>query len=178
LKSKNIEKIKEKICPFCNRKLKPIIKFNEEEQKSFYTFAQPIPYLVKKEIYLKKGIEYFTCRYCKIEIKNSDIRNNTIPNKFNEIIIKKREEQNSKHKYGPKPKECIQCGSDNLTEDPEQDNSWECKNCGEISTWQTYQVIFSGDIEVYAESEEMARELGWSRIEDAAEIIDISPIKN
>ncbi|MBD3197502.1 MAG: hypothetical protein GF317_20785 [Candidatus Lokiarchaeota archaeon] len=131
--SQNIKKIKKTICPYCDRKLKPAVRMPEDQEH----------YIV------------YECRYCRIEIKVSDIKNGTIPKKFDELFVKKRNEKIKQCKYGPEPNECVYCYSKKIQEYPEN-YTWECLDCEEIFEWHSYEVSFTGEISLAAKSKHHA----------------------
>jgi len=138
----NFKKIRRGICPYCERKLKP---------------------------YEERKIIYITCRYCKIKIKTSDIRNDTIPKKFNEKIQEKKDKEHkeilTKYKHHPIPKKCPYCKSKSVERYPE-DYTWECDGCKEIFEWKWYECHFHGEVTVAATSEADAISLAYKNTGD------------
>jgi hypothetical protein len=143
-KSKNIEKIKNGICPYCKRKLKPITTFEKG-----------------------RGIDHLICRYCDLKIKKSDIRKENFPNKIDERYTIKQKKKIKKCIHSPVPNKCPFCESKKIREYPE-DYTWECLNhkCEETFQWREFRVHFYGSITVVADSKEMASELAYERTGD------------
>jgi len=123
------------------------------------------------------------CRYCKISVKNSFLRRQKDPlksleqykkipegfeinNKVEERLrLKEDHEENmSKYKHSPVPKKCIECKSEDIVAS-DSDNAWECLSCEAFFSWYSYRVIYHGDIEVEAGSEEDASEKAYYYME-------------
>jgi ribosomal protein L37AE/L43A len=140
--SKNVKKIKEGNCPYCERKLKPSARGSS-----------------------KGVISVLECRYCKITVKISDIRNNTIPKQFNEEVEKERQEKLKSCKHTPVPKECPYCESVSIREYPDN-YTWECLECEDMFEWRYYEVRFSGEVTLAAESRQEAESKAYNYTDD------------
>ena len=142
------------LCPKCERKLKP-------------------------SILLGRSVEVLECRYCKISVKTSLIREQKNPQKYidqfkkipenKEIKEEEREHQrlreehadNMKNfKHVPFPEECPDCESKDIVADC-CNNGWICLSCDRYFELREYRVMFHGDIELYAENKTQASEKGY-----------------
>lgn len=162
-------------CPKCQRILKPTFHpMNEEHiHKIIYTSYD------RKKIKKVESPDLLTCRYCKISVKVSLLRNQKDPIKFLEdfkkipigysisedtkekIRLKEDHEENmTKYKHYPVPNKCPMCNSKDIVADC-SDHGWICISCDEYFGWHSFRVIFHGDVELEAENKDMASEKAY-----------------
>jgi len=151
------------ICPKCKRKIKPGLK-----SERFETFL--------------------VCRYCKISVKTSLIREQKDPQmfldrfkdipegteikeveKYNMRLRKEHSENLKKYKHAHFPNKCPYCQSEDIVADCGV-NSWICLSCDSYFKWVLYEVAIHGQVPVLASDEDMAKEKACSYLGDNCKI--------
>jgi len=152
------------ICPKCKRNLKPSL--------------QVVP----------RFSDLLVCRYCKISVKVSLIREQKDPQAFldrfknipegteiKEVELEKirllEEHFNNlaKYKHTRVPKKCPYCQSEDIVADS-ADNCWICLSCDSYFKWVLYEVAIHGQVSVLATDEDMAKEKAYSHLGDDCKI--------
>ncbi len=166
-------------CPKCKRNLKPSIKEGNLQITEY-------PSKVIKKIDLH---DLLVCRYCKISVKLSVLRNQKNPIKFIEDFknipigykisedtkekIRLREdhkENMERYKHYPVPNKCPYCKSEDIVADCSE-HGWICISCDEYFEWHNFRIIFHGDVDLEAENEDCASEKGYALLEKG--VVDI-----